>query len=228
MDAIVRNVVAVQSEPRLLDQTYQKKFWQYGVTISAKIIEHPKERVYEVVPTIVEHKKTLQHLVLSVEKVHAKVAAAADTNAVTDAAVARKLVGKRDPSEADYMAARDAVMADVAVAWVKERLTLGTVGGGDSGAGGGNEPVKLCAALSADSDVLYDRPVLLKELKENGPSVSRSVTDWSATLRRLDPNGAQENMPTTLRTAFTVNEALDRKTIVKQLSSNCGGKSSGA
>ena len=210
MEAVVRTAAAAQLEPRLLN-SYEKKIVKFGYSLFVKIVEHRRERMVEVIPLLIEQKTTLAHLVLSLDKLHVKVA-----EVVTDAAVTRRLNGKRDPSEAEHMRARDDELTEAAVAWIKERLTLGTVGGGGTTTTAPSDNVKLCATLSSDTDVLFDRPVLLPELKV--PEVNHHrASDWSATLRRLDPNWAQENMPTTLRQSFAVNEKLDKKSIIKQL-----------
>ena len=194
--------------PRLVGDEGTKVFYHYAVTLRFQLILHPRDHLVQIL--LWNKKQSIQPLLLDIdvfeEKFEETIGERVDVN-VTKAKALKANFG----TSKDMENVRNEVIDGLLVEFVQEHLHIE----GDVD----NKHHELKVILP--EDYLYTEPIVLQKHDEKLQNVgARKFPDWSATLRALDNDWAQENLPTTLRSSFSFapyDPIQERRDIIKKV-----------
>ena len=198
--------MTMNEQPRMLgEQT--KVYFHYAVTLRFQMIHHPRDHLVQIL--LWNKKQGIQPLLLDVDAFEKKFEVVIGERVETSVNKAKALKSNFGTSK-DMENTRKEVIDGLLVEFIHENLHIeGNVD---------DKHHELKVVLLPD-DLLYTEPILLLQHEEKLQNVSR-ISDWSSTLRKLDNDWAQENLPATLRSSFNFalfNPIEERRENIKKI-----------
>ena len=178
--------------PRLLGDEATKVFYHYAVTLRFQLILHPRDHLVQIL--LWNKKQSIQPLLLDLDVFEEKFDGVIGERVEVNVTKAKALKANFGTSK-DMENVRNDVISGLLVEFVQEHLQI---------EGGEDNQNELKVLLP--EDYLYTEPILLLQPEEKHSITNRidcrPTSDFSATLRALDRDWAQENLPSTLRSSF--------------------------
>ena len=197
--------------PRLVGDEGTKVFYHYAVTLRFQLILHPRDHLVQIL--LWNKKQSIQPLLLDLAVFEKKFDGVIGERVEVNVTKTKALKANFGTSK-DLENVRNDVISGLLVEFVQEHLQIE----GDVD----NKHHELKVILP--DNYLYTEPILLlkpeEKLHKTVVGSQTCISDWSATLRALDNDWAQENLPTTLRSSFSFapyDPIQERRDIIKKV-----------